>query len=445
MPPDDALYMQNDRHTEEYQYAPSKNAKMTVAIAYSSAATRVEAVIGVNGTDYTVPGIMGAEDTEHQTEDITSINLWNFWQVKQAEETEDRQPLPEGRWTLKSITLYGVYYDGTYYDDKAGVTVDLSGENITTKVVNEIVVTLSGTSRNFTGYFMDDHKVNDLTVTVADYEGQPIAGIAAVSDIKVSYQHGAVGLDSKYGYTGGGTAAVTNSTSSLKSGSQTVYQIGELNFREAGLYTQATVQFRLGEDTITAGKEGTGTVLKYVVGGNQSDNAPRFEVTWTAPDVKFTATNPEVNKRFDGDTNNSKSDVEAVYNRIRADKSSTVNLGKGEAGYYMESHYQASYSSCFGTITAYTQSKATAQLNNAGTKFTKATFTVPSKNYPNQNLDMVFSFTQSSLSNQQNVGGKSGDSRRVLGSTTATTIVLECNGVSYTVKLAHQLDVYNPN
>lgn len=445
MPPDDARYMQNDPHTEEYQYAPSKNAKMTVAIAYSSAATRVEAVIDVNGTEYTVPGIMGAEDTEHQTEDITSINLWNFWQVKQAEETEDRQPLPEGRWTLKSITLYGVYYDGTYHDDETGVKVDLSGENITTKVVNEIVVTLSGTSRNFTGYFMDDHKVNDVTVTVADYEGQPIAGIAAVSDIKVSYQHGAVGLDSKYGYTGGGTAAVTNSTSSLKSGSQTVYQIGELNFREAGLYTQATVQFRLGEDTITAGKEGTGTVLKYVVGGNQSDNAPRFEVTWTAPDVKFTATNPEVNKRFDGDTNNSKSDVEAVYNRIRADKSSTVNLGKGEAGYYMESHYQASYSSCFGTITAYTQSKATAQLNNAGTKFTKATFTVPSKNYPNQNLDMVFSFTQSSLSNQQNVGGKSGDSRRVLGSTTATTIVLECNGVSYTVKLAHQLDVYNPN
>ena len=445
MPPDDALYMQNDSHTEEYQYAPSKNAKMTVAIAYSSAATRVEAVIDVNGTEYTVPGIMGAEDTEHQTEDITSINLWNFWQVKQAEETVDRQPLPEGRWTLKSITLYGVYYDGTYYDDEAGVTVDLSGENITTKVVNDIVVTLSGTSRNFTGYFMDDHKVNDVTVTVADYEGQPITGIAAVSDIKVSYQHGAVGLDSKYGYTGGGTVAVANNTSNLKSGSQTVYQIGELNFREAGLYTQATVQFRLGEDTITAGKEGTGTVLKYVVGGNQSDNAPRFEVTWTAPDVKFTATDPAVNTKFNGDTNGDKGNVEAVYNRIRADKSSTVNLGKGEAGYYMESHYQASYSSCFGTITAYTQSKATAQLNNAGTKFTKATFTVPSKNYPNQNLDMVFSFTQSSLSNQQNVGGKSGDSRRVLGSTTATTIVLECNGVSYTVKLAHQLDVYNPN
>lgn len=238
---------------------------------------------------------------------------------------------------------------------------------------------------------------------------------------------------------------MTNSTSNLKSGSQTVYQIGELNFREAGLYTQATVQFQLGEDTITAGKEGTGTVLKYVVGGAASDSAPRFEVTWTAPDVKFTATNPAVNTKFNGDTNGDKSNVEAVYNRIRADKSSTVNLSKGEAGYYMESHYQASYSSCLGTITAYTQSKATAQLSNAGTKFTKATFTVPSKNYPNQNLDMVFSFTQSSLSNQQNVGGKSGDSRRVLGSTTATTIVLECNGVSYTVKLAHQLDVYNPN
>lgn len=441
MPPDGAQYMQGDRHTASYQYAPNKDARMTVAIAYSSAAARVEAVIAAaNGKEYTVQGVLGVEDADHMTDDITSINLWNFELPK-----EESTGLQEGRWTLKTITLYGVYYDGRYYDEENGVTVDVAAENITTKVVNNIVVTLSGNSQSFTGYFMDDHKVNDFTVTVADYEGQAIEGIGTVSDITVSYTRGAVGLNSEYGYEGGGTKPVVNSTSTLKSGSQTTYQIGELNVQEAGPYTNAIVQLRLGGDTITAGKDGTGTVLKYVVGGKASDNVPQFKVTWKSPDVKFTETDPAVNTKFNGDTNGDKSNVEAVYNRIRADKSSTVNLGKGESGYYMESHYKASYSSCLGTITSYTQSKATAQLSNAGDKFTKATFTVPSKNYPNKNFDMVFSFTQSSLSNKQNVGGKDGDSRRVLGTTTASTIVLEYNGTSYTVKLAHQLDVHNPN
>lgn len=441
MPPDDAQYMQGDRHIASYQYAPNKDARMTVAIAYSSAAARVEAVIAAaNGKEYTVQGVLGVEDADHMTDDITSINLWNFELPK-----EESTGLQEGRWTLKTITLYGVYYDGRYYDEENGVTVDVAAENITTKVVNNIVVTLSGNSQRFTGYFMDDHKVNDFTVTVADYEGQAIESIGTVSDITVSYTRGAVGLNSEYGYEGGGTKPVVNSTSTLKSGSQTTYQIGELNFQEAGPYTNAIVQLKLGGDTITAGKDGTGTVLKYVVGGKASDNVPQFKVTWKSPDVKFTETDPAVNTKFNGDTNGNKSNVEEVYNRIRADKSSTVNLGKGESGYYMESHYEASYSSCFGTITSYTQSKATAQLSNAGDKFTKATFTVPSKNYPNKNFDMVFSFTQSSLSNKQNVGGKEGDSRRVLGTTTASTIVLEYNGTSYTVKLAHQLDVFNPN
>lgn len=441
MPPDDAQYMQGDRHTASYQYAPNKDARMTVAIAYSSAAARVEAVIAAaNGKEYTVQGVLGVEDADHMTDDITSINLWNFELPK-----EESTGLQEGRWTLKTITLYGVYYDGRYYDEENGVTVDVAAENITTKVVNNIVVTLSGNSQIFTGYFMDDHKVNDFTVTVADYEGQAIEGIGTVSDITVSYTRGAVGLNSEYGYEGGGTKPVVNSTSTLKSGSQTTYQIGELNFQEAGPYTNAIVKLKLGGDTITAGKDGTGTVLKYVVGSKASDNVPQFKVTWKSPDVKFTETDPAVNTKFNGDIDGNKSNVEAVYNRIRADKSSTVDLGKGESGYYMESHYEASYSSCFGTITSYTQSKATAQLSNAGDKFTKATFTVPSKNYPNKNFDMVFSFTQSSLSNKQNVGGKDGDSRRVLGTTTASTIVLEYNGTSYTVKLAHQLDVYNPN
>lgn len=425
MPPDDALYMQNDRHTEEYQYAPSKNAKMTVAIAYSSAATRVEAVIGVNGTDYTVPGIMGAEDTEHQTEDITSINLWNFWQVKQAEETEDRQPLPEGRWTLKSITLYGVYYDGTYYDDKAGVTVDLSGENITTKVVNDIVVTLSGTSHNFTGYFMDDHKVNDLTVTVADYEGEVIRGVK-IGNVKVQYTRGAVGLDSEYGYTVNALAPTVYGDGSLKSGSATEYKIAEMNFQIAGPYRNAVVELTVDDVSGTAGNV-TGTVLKYVVNGSASDKCPQYDVKWTAPDAKFYKTNPAVNTKF-------RNKEGTRYNRIRTDANSG-NLSDGQPGYYLEVHYKGRFLS--------SASSASIQLDNVGGWFTKATLTIPNKN--NVQYNAVFSFKPNSLKNTQDMGGMDFLTRVALGTTSTDTVVLEYEGQSYTLNLAHQLNVYGPD
>ena len=409
MPPDDAQYMQGDLHTASYQYAPNKDAKMTVAIAYSSAAAKVEAVIAAaNGTEYTVQGTLGAEDTEHMKDGITSINLWDF------RIPVNNEGLQEGSWTLKAITLYGVYYDGRYYDEETGVTVDVAAENITTKVVNNIVVTLSGNSQSFTGYFMDDHKVNDLTVTVADYEGQPIEGIGTVSDITVSYTRGAVGLNSEYGYEGGGTKPVVNSTSTLKSGSQTTYQIGELNFQEAGPYTNAIVQLKLGGDTITAGKDGTGTVLKYVVGGKASDNVPQFKVTWASPDVKFTATNPAVGKSFtarEGSTLGDGKDI-TVQNTIEEDgHKCTVYFEKG--------------------CSSHTPSKATAKLSGAG-KFETAILSFPNKS--DADYPTVYTFASSKLTDNQSVGVFSGN-RKALGTQIKTDIVLEYSNVEYTVNL----------
>lgn len=414
MPPDDAQYMKGDLHTASYQYAPQKDAKMTVAIAYSSAAARVEAVIAAaNGKEYTVQGVLGVEDAGHMTDDITSINLWNFELPK-----EESTGLQEGRWTLKAITLYGVYYDGRYYDEKNGVTVDVAAENITTKVVNNIVVTLSGNSQRFTGYFMDDHKVNDFTVTVADYEGQAIEGIGTVSDITVSYTRGAVGLNSEYGYEGGGTKPVVNSTSTLKSGSQTTYQIGELNFQEAGPYTNAIVQLKLGGDTITAGKDGTGTVLKYVVGGKASDNVPQFKVTWGSPDVKFTATDPKVGTKFTvnkggGGTNN----FQQLANTIEDSGHKCTVWMKARKGLF---------------ATYYTEPKATAQIANAGSRYSEAKLVLTSGSNT-----VTYAFTQSKTSVQNTIGDTTNftASRLNFGAATVETITMTCNNVTYTVKL----------
>lgn len=421
MPPDDAQYMQGDLHTARYQYAPNKDARMTVAIAYSSAAVRVEAVIAAaNGKEYTVQGTLGVEDTEHMTDGITSINLWNFKLPK-----EESTGLQEGRWTLKTITLYGVYYDGRYYDEENGVTVDVAAENITTKVVNNIVVTLSGNSQRFTGYFMDDHKVNDFTVTVADYEGQAIEGIGTVSDITVSYTRGAVGLNSEYGYEGGGTKPVVNSTSTLKSGSQTTYQIGELNFQEAGPYTNAIVQLKLGGDTITAGKDGTGTVLKYVVGGKASDAAPQFKVTWASPDVKFTATDPGVNTAFKVAVSGSKGNykTENLKNKIEDNGHSCTVYIK--------------YSSC-----GWTCSEATAQLTDAGQNYEKATIVFP--NGANASKSTTYTFTKSNNSNSQQVGDAA-LSRETLGTQKKNSIMMEYENKVYEVRLAYEVVLSNPH
>jgi hypothetical protein len=158
MPPEDVSYFNN--YTETYQYAPQLNAKMTIGLAYSSAASKVEATINNGTNSFVVEGEMGheAEDQGDKT-----VNLWSF----KVPEINSSQ---EGEWKLTSITLYDVYYGGQYYAEENGATIDVSSEEIKTKVINYIYATLKGNSQEFSGYFMDDHKVSGMTVTIADYE-----------------------------------------------------------------------------------------------------------------------------------------------------------------------------------------------------------------------------------------------------------------------------------
>lgn len=430
IPPDDASYFNN--YTDTYQYSQNRNAVMTIGVAYSSAATKIEATLKNGTTVETVEGVMGQEASDQGDK---SVNLWSF-KIPDINESQ------EGEWKLTDITLYGVYYNGKYYDE-TGVTVDLENENIHTKVVNYVYITVNGTSSNFNGYFMDDHQVSDFIIDISDYEGMPVQGYT-ITDLKLLYNlNASATTEEKYGYTSDNLSSVTVSgEGTLKDGSETEYTISNMNFQQAGMYDRCSVSFVLNGVAVTAGST-DGFKVRYTDGGRISEQCPKYEVTWEAPDIVFTATNPAVNTRFDGDTNGDKSNVEDVYNRIRADETSTTDLSAGEEGYYMESHYKASMA-C-NSISSYTQSKATTKLKDAGTKFTNATFTIPSKNYPNQNLDTTYSYTTSKLTNEQSIGGKSGSSRRVLGNTSANTVVLEYLGSSYTLTLKHKLTVYNPN
>lgn len=69
------------------------------------------------------------------------------------------------------------------------------------------------------------------------------------------------------------------------SGSDTVYDISELNFRQAGPYESCEVKFNLGGEEFVAGE--TGTIVKYFDDGKPSERCPQFDVKWEAPDVQI--------------------------------------------------------------------------------------------------------------------------------------------------------------
>lgn len=423
------VYNGNDKL--EYVFAPDNDAAFRAVIGYSNSATKITAYFTKDGgtTLYESVGTIGNAIGENA----------NYWTFKVPVDSGSQ----DGTWKMVKLACEGVYDKANnLYDENNPMELAVT-DSPEVKVVCTVNVTFEQgqnlvfgkTGDKITGHFMDAYTGN-FRVTIADREGDSLVG---VSDVQLVMKQ-ALGSAETYGFY---TSTSLNGTTDLENrvvtmtAEDNIHFTGSTEFRLAGAYSVDSLTFKVGTRTYTYRSEpGTGE-LKL------PGNSPTVAVYSMKPDAKFSATNPAVNTRFDGDTNSDKGDVEDVYNRIRAEKGSTVNLGKGETGYYLESHYKASMT-C-GTVSSYTASKATVILSSAGGNFTKATLTIPSKNYPNQNLDAVFSFTTNSLSNEQNIGGKSGSSRRVLGPTTAKEIVLEYGGISFTVALAHTLDVYNPN
>ena len=285
MPPDDVSFYGNA--TAAYQFSPEKQAVMQLNLAYSNAATKIVATLQKKGG-----GMQEVEGTQILTErvDGKSVTTWEF-----AIPDSEQQP-QEGEWTLNDVTMYGVYYEKQYYDEDNGAKIDLKSENIAAKVVNNAYITISGNSANFTGTFMTDHKVN-MSVSVQDYEGEPLKQYNAdkvlenipITDFKVVYplNLGEQSAKEKYGYTADNLGTVkVSGEGTLRAGSETVYDISGLNFRQAGPYNSCTVSFFMQGKTVTAGA--AGTVVKYTnSSGTPVETYPTFDVTWTTPDVKL--------------------------------------------------------------------------------------------------------------------------------------------------------------
>lgn len=433
MPPEDAYYFNN--YTDEYQYAPDNDAEMVIGIAYSSAAARVTATITNGSFTEEVEGIMGIEATD-QGED--SVNLWSF-------KVPTVNGLQNGEWELTKITMYGVYYEGVYYgsgDGARGIQVDLSKEGIQTKVVNNLYVTLSGKSDTFTGDFMDSHIVSDMTVKIADYNGDTIDGIE-ISDLYVTYylDTTAIGVDSDYGYSVEKDSVEIKGKGDLPSGSDNVYSISAMNFQYAGPYNTCKISFKVNGTIVDSSK----IVYKYMDGGTLSETYPTYEVIWNSPTVTVTGTDPAESEEFN------------------------INLGGGAndnpypVHNYFEDYYARVYcqyggmSSCMGQeFPNYEVSQITLKLTNAGKNISSdnsVIFAIPAADAENAS-DNVFTFTSNDSSIKNDVGqvGANGSSStdssyytRYLPNKTIKTVIMNYDGTAFTVKLSNPVTINSSN
>lgn len=431
MPPEDAYYFNN--YTETYQYAPKLDGAMTVGIAYSNAASKVTATI-TNGTSTTeaVEGIMGLEAEDQGDK---SVNLWKF-PIPAVNESQ------EGNWSLKGITMYGVYYDGRYYAEEGeGVYIDLTQENIHTKVVNYLRVTMSGTNQEFTNYFMEENPVTDLKVTIADYEGNAIEGIT-VSDLKVVYSLDAdsVSMDA-YGYEADKEQLkliTASAEGSLVAGSTTEYQISPLNLQTAGLYKKCTISFNVGNSSFTAG--GSGTTVSYVIDGKLSSACPQYQVNWYAPTLKITGTDPK------GST--ASNPTGGTSFDINVHTGGGTNLHTTSVRNYYEDYYANTYlkvNSLLGMATGYSVPEVTLQLSNAGTKINSTNTATFHYTFYNGTLTNSATFTSPTGSKDMQVGAVESSSRRLLGSVVVETIDMNYGEITYKVQLSHPIELRQEN
>lgn len=434
MPPDDVSYYGST--TEAYQFCPNKNGVVSVELAYSNAASNITAtlknqagkrIVVENTAEDETQVIMG-ETTERDGKTVTE---WIFAIPDTADVSQ------EGEWSLEAITLYGVYYNKVYYGEE-GVTIDLSAEHIRTKVVNYVRVTLAGTSHAgenaFTGTFMTNHPVDDMTVTIEDYEHEPIQ--AEIGAVKVAYwlNSDKVSMDT-YGYTASNLSAgvIVDAVGSSRQNDATVYDIGTLNFQQAGPYETCTVTFMLDGEPYTASTaQGAKAPLQYRDGGRASEMCPQFDVKWTAPTVKITGLNPDPSKTYDVNAGGMSSNPKAqeTHTYISPD------------GFY--AHMSAEMGLVIaGKCISVTWPKMTLTLSNVGTRFSTAVFSVTNGNGSASGSEAPrdYTFKPGELTQTEQIGITDG-SRQQAGNQKMTTIVMNYNGVAYTMKLSNMVEIY---
>ena len=148
-------------------------------------------------------------------------------------------------------------------------------------------------------------------------------------------------------------------------------------------------------------------------------SAYKIEVYSKKPTVKFTATDPKVDEKFENAKNSN------VANSISVDGLSATVYYKGKRNAW----------GCAG----YAASSVTASLSGLGSDFTSASCTFNSTGGAE---NVVFVFTPSELLNTQKVGDDASDNSKCLGKdVTCTKMEVEYNNIKYEILLTDAIKI----
>lgn len=430
MPPDPPAYI--GYVANEYQVSLDGTAELWVNLAYAESATIGAKIINLNdgNKEYLVYGQPTSENSMVTIDgEEVKVTKYKFTIPDNASQTQD------GEWQLMELYFQDVYVDGKQLDSTDGkvpgaedsgefYTIDVSGEGgdkgIYAYVVEtmNVAVTKDGkayTGENFgvdangttTGYFMDSYDVENVTVTVQDWNGRVIQDVQ-----KVIWHIEHTGLSKDYGgYTG--PNPIPRDVELTGDSENKVFTAPTQTFQVAGKYS-TSISVQAGGKTYT------------VLSGSAS---PAYTVKSLKPYVQFTSTYPTEGTQFSvaySKNPQSEADTRKLSNSISADK------------YSVTCYFEAKSSdgcSCGG----YNTSKATVTLYNMGSNFTSATCIVESNGTAD---DVTYRFTPSKVSNEQTLGKAESDTRYYLGTdATGDTLTVEYDTKIFTFELANPLKI----
>ena len=436
-----AYYDKQPMDGKEYQFAPENDASVVIRLAYSSAVEKVYGKMtdSVTGESLVVEGVMSTGTTI----DDVSVNNWIF-------KVPVRSDAQDGNWKLESVKIGGAFYNGDFHeydpayeitsldeyeDDTHGdyVFLDLSGKDIVTDVVSTIYVTFAAgqskdfgkTGDNVTGTFMDGYTVSGINVKISDKQGRALKN---VSDVKLDYTRVPQSEKTYGGYT---SSSLTGSSDSEKftvsfatENGANFTQTGSQTIRVAGEYNPV-FSFKVGDRT-------------YSYDGSDKSplptNTPTFTVSSQKPTIKFTGISPAPSETIN------------------------VNLGGGTSIAFVQIHnYFEDFYLFYGIkaeegffSASYSVPRVTLKIENAGTNYSEAKMTFPTKINGNDiNCDFVFDKSNSTstayMGRIGSANSTSGSSTRGTVSGTFSTMTMTYGGVEYTVDLTNSLEVKGSN
>lgn len=388
-------------YNQDFQFAPNNDATMTVAMENMSGATLTATV-----TSDTYTGSFQITGTESSYDATTGMTIFKFVLSAGSGLSQD------GTWTLQSLSASDVYAENesgsvVYYSAYSPKVWDVSGENYTTTVATNIVAKVSGTSETFTGDFMTAHIVSGTSVSIAYSNGDSIDA----SDVKLTYTLD-LGSLSTYGYSADITdGSITASGTKQADGT---FLMDDMVFNYAGAY-KASLSFKVGNTTYTQ--------------DDVSFSYPSYDVKWNEISATFTGVSPTSSFTTNKDNNGDYDSVNDTVTNTYTATSATV--------YHQ---YATTDGGSCGTdsIDSTTASKVTITLAGIGSNFTSASMSfVGSKT-------ATYSFTATSLSNEQTIGSDGTTTATILGTATANTVAVVYNNKTYTITLPSSLTINNP-